>query len=87
MIESNRLQPYEVTPPYPTYPSEMVLWPEKWPIYKQACFSNWEDRCRVLIGPCNCGAWHQLGEFRLVKGILYRYNKIVPVLMKEIKNV
>lgn len=58
----------------------IVEWPKDWPRYKQACFANWQDACDLLVGPCNCGAWHQVNEFRYdaSSGKLYRNGEQVP---------
>ncbi len=52
-------------------------WPDGWPWYKQSCFGSFDKRCDMLVGPCACGASHQLGEFELRGGILWRYNSPV----------
>lgn len=60
--------------------SAITPWPHDWPIYKQACYYGWQNRCDMLDGPCACGAWHQPGEFTLVDGVLHRYGEPVESL-------
>ena len=57
----------------------IIPWPKTWPKYKQTCFSNWDDACDLVVGPCVCGAWHQKGEFTFRKGVLRRYGEEVAV--------
>lgn len=52
-------------------------WPENYPDYIQECYSSRSSRCTMLVGPCNCGAWHLEGEFELKKEGLYRYGVLV----------
>lgn len=57
---------------------KMVGWPKDWPRYKQACFGSWVSACDMLVGHCQCGAFHKPGEFKLKKdGRLFRYGKQV----------
>jgi hypothetical protein len=58
--------------------TDIIGWPDEWPIYKQGCFGSWDDCCDMLVGPCKCGAWHQPGEFELCYGLLFRYGQQVP---------
>jgi len=51
-------------------------WPEDWPKYR-----NGVDFCDMLVGPCNCGATHQSGEFGFDGERLFRYGK--PVVIKN----
>lgn len=55
--------------------SDVQVWPEDWPQYKQACFSSFDSRCDLLVGPCACGAWHMPGEFKFKNGVLLRYGE------------
>ncbi len=50
----------------------MKTWPVDWPRYKQS-----SEICDAIEGPCSCGAAHQLGEFELRDGTLYRYGTSV----------
>lgn len=54
-----------------------IEWPRHWPLYKQVCFGSWEKACTALVGPCNCGAWHDEGEFEFKDGVMLRYGKQV----------
>lgn len=62
------------------YSKSIVSWPRDWPRYKQDCFASYKDSCDMLRGPCRCGAWHQLGEFQMKKGRLYRHKGLVPAV-------
>jgi hypothetical protein len=73
--------PAEIMPPPVNKSNGMLAWPDGWPIYKQACFSSWSDRCDMLVGPCACGASHSSGEFKLfANGVLTRNGKPVPTI-------
>lgn len=56
---------------------QLKAWPSRWPLYKQGCFASFDDSCDMLVGPCACGAWHQEGEFKLHRGMLYRHGRMV----------
>lgn len=60
-----------------------VAWPSNWPYYKQDCLGSWEKRCDMLVGPCCCGSWHQVGEFEIKNGLLYRDGRKVNFLLPE----
>lgn len=47
-------------------------WPKNYPEHY-----NGGQLCDMLIGPCSCGASHQVDEFCYRFGILLRYNKVV----------
>lgn len=55
--------------------SDIQVWPKDWPQYKQACFSSFDSRCDLLVGPCACGAWHMPGEFEYTNEVLIRYGE------------
>jgi hypothetical protein len=52
-------------------------WPTDWPRYSQRLCDCDDCRCTMLVGPCNCGAWHQEGEFALQGQDLYRNGKLI----------
>lgn len=40
--------------------NKLVAWPDWLPPYYNGC----NTPCDTLEGPCACGAWHQIGEFK-----------------------
>lgn len=67
----------------PQHANGFIPWLADWPQYKQACFLSWDDRCDMLIGPCCCGAWHQVDEFEVCGDVLLRYGEVVPSRIME----
>lgn len=71
---------------------DLVPWPDDWPKYR-----NGGQLCDMKVGPCACGASHQVGEFKFdgFCGILTRYDKMVtpgdtqlkPTWGNQMKNV
>ena len=45
-------------------------WPDDWPAYYH---THAGEPCDMLVGPCSCGAWHNVGEFEMREDGLYRF--------------
>ena len=58
--------------------SDLVPWPDDWPVRSQRACDCKECRCDMLIGPCQCGAWHKAGDFIVKGGVLYDAMAGVP---------
>lgn len=52
--------------------SGIIPWPEAW----RTRMYNSNEPCDVLIGPCNCGAWHTREDKR-VQAALRFYNATI----------
>lgn len=50
----------------------LIPWPEDWTDYH----FNGNEPCDMLIGPCACGAWHQVNE-AWVQELLTKHNTVI----------